>query len=99
MAAVPLCPSLMAVIIAEPATTPLTSPLELTVATDVLLLDQVIVRPVSGLPLTSFGVAVNWTAWPARTVADAGLTLTEATGTLLPVTAALPLFPPPPGVL
>src|SRR2546429_3732975 len=93
MADGPLCPSLVAVIVAEPATTPLTSPLELTVATDVLLLDQVIVRPVSGLPLTSFGVAVNWTVWPASTVADAGLTLTVATGTLVTVIADVPLFP------
>src|SRR5438874_513171 len=76
MAAAPLCPSLMAVIVAEPATTPLTSPLELTVATAVLLLDHVIVRPVSALPLASFGVAV-----------------TEAAGTAVTVTVAVPLCP------
>src|SRR5207244_11733163 len=85
MAAVPLCPSLMAVIIAEPATTPLTSPLELTVATAVLLLDHAIVRPDSGLPAASFGVAVSWTAFPAGTHADAGLTVTDATGTFTTV--------------
>src|SRR6266487_1593597 len=45
MAEVPLCPSLVAVIVAEPATTQLTRPLEFTVATDVLPLDQVIERP------------------------------------------------------
>jgi hypothetical protein len=93
IAAVPLWPSLVAVIVAEPATTPLTSPLAFTVATEVLLLDHVIVRPVSGLPLTSFGVAVSWTVCPATTVADAGLTVTEATGTLVTVIAAVPLLP------
>src|SRR6266704_5538060 len=82
MAEVPLCPSLVAVIVAEPATTPLTRPLEFTVATDVLLLDQVIVRPVSGLPLTSFAVAVSCTDWRACALAEAGLSVTEATGTL-----------------
>src|SRR6266702_5539252 len=61
IAAVPLWLSLVAVMVAEPATTPLTSPLELTVATEVLPLDQLIVRPVSGLPLTSLGVAVSCT--------------------------------------
>src|SRR6266702_878782 len=87
MAEVPLCPSLVAVIVAEPATTQLTRPLEFTVATDVLLLDQVIVRPVSGLPLTSFAVAVSCTVWPAGTLAGAGLTVTDATGTLVTVIA------------
>src|SRR5438034_6278661 len=93
MAEVPLWPSLVAVIVAEPATTPLTRPLEFTVATDVLLLDQVIVRPVSGLPLTSFGVAVSCSVWPACTLAGAGLTVTDATGTLVTVIADVPLFP------
>src|SRR5436190_1252544 len=93
MAAVPLCPSLMAVIVAEPATTPLTSPLELTVATAVLLLDHAIVRPDSGLPLTSFGVAVSWNALPAGTLAEPGLTVTDATGTCTTVMADVPLCP------
>src|SRR6266550_4154347 len=93
MAAVPLCPSLVAVIVAEPATTPLTSPLELTVATEVLLLDHVIVRPVSALPLASFGVAVSWSVLPAGTLPEAGLTVTEATGTCTTVMAAVPLCP------
>src|SRR5437016_4988684 len=93
LADVPLCPSLVAVIVAEPATTPLTRPLEFTVATDVLLLDQVIVRPVSGLPVTSFGVAVSCSVWPACTLAGAGLTVTDATGTLVTVIADVPLFP------
>src|SRR5204862_3014354 len=93
MAAVPLCPSLMAVIVAEPATTPLTSPLELTVATAVLLLDHAIVRPDSGLPAASFGVAVSWSALPAGTLAELGLTVTDATGTCTTVMADVPLCP------
>src|SRR2546422_8673346 len=87
MAEVPPCPSLVAVIVAEPTAAPLTRPLELTVATDVLLLDQLTVRPVSGLPLASFGVAVSWIALPACTLAEAGATVTEATGTCTTVMA------------
>src|SRR5438093_11685982 len=90
---VPLCPSLVAVIVAEPATTPVTSPLGLTVATAVLLLDHVIVRPVSALPLASFGVAVSWSVLPTGTLPEAGLTVTEATGTCTTVMAAVPLCP------
>src|SRR2546425_5944566 len=45
IAAVPLCPSLVAVIVADPAPVPLTSPLPLTVATAVLLLPHVTTRP------------------------------------------------------
>src|SRR6266853_765507 len=90
---VPLCPSLVAVIVAEPATTPVTRPLALTVATEVLLLLHETTRPVSGLPLTSFGVAVSCTVWPACTLAGAGLTVTDATGTLVTVIADVPLFP------
>src|SRR5690349_301538 len=91
----PLLPSEVAVIVAEPAATPVTRPLPLTVATDVVPLAHVIVRPVSALPLASWGVAVNCTVWPAATEADAGLTLTEATGTVtaLTVRVALPLCP------
>src|SRR5205809_232024 len=93
MADVPLCPSLVAVIVTVPATLPVTSPLELTVATVVLLLVQVTVRPVSGVPFASFGVAVSWTVLPSFTEADAGVTVTEATGTFETVTLAVPLCP------
>src|SRR3989454_2968305 len=90
---VPLCPSLVAVMVAEPTVTPVTRPLELTVATEVLLLDQLTVRPDSGLPLASFGVAVSWIALPACTLAEAGATVTEATGTCTTVMADVPLCP------
>src|SRR6266516_2941721 len=91
--AVPLCPSLVAVIVADPAATPLTTPLALTVATAVLPLDQVIARPESELPFASFGVAASCIVWPAGTDAVAGLTVTDATGTVVTVSAAVPLLP------
>ena len=95
IAAVPLLPSDVAVMVAEPVATPLTSPLELTVATEELLLPQVMVRPVSVLPPASFGVAVSCSVWLTNTVADGGLTLTVATGTVtaVTVTADVPLLP------
>src|SRR5438093_11079204 len=57
MVAVPLLPSLVAVIVAEPAATPVTRPLLLTVATAVLLLEQVMTRPGSVLPAEGLGTA------------------------------------------
>src|ERR1051325_8308126 len=51
MAAVPLWPSLVAVIVAVPTAPPVTSPLPLTLATPVLLLAHVTVRPPSARPL------------------------------------------------
>jgi hypothetical protein len=49
----PLSPSLVAVMVALPALTAVTSPLDVTVATPVLDDDQVATRPVSGFPLAS----------------------------------------------
>src|SRR2546426_740104 len=90
---VPLCPSLVAVMVAEPTVTPVTRPLELTVATEVLLLDQLSDRSVSGLRFASSGVAVSWTVLPSSTVAEAGGTIPEPAGGLETVTAAVPLCP------
>jgi hypothetical protein len=56
---VPDCPSLVAVIVAEPTATPVTAPLADTVATAVLLDAHVTIRPVSTPPLASFTVAVR----------------------------------------
>src|ERR1051325_3511775 len=81
MAAEPVLPPLVAVIVVEPAARAVTSPLPLTVATVVLPLDQVTLLPASGLPAASFRVAVNCTVWPTDTVADPGLPVTAATGT------------------
>src|SRR5438132_692287 len=57
--AVPLFPSLVAVIVAVPAAGPVTSPLALTVATPAALVAHAIVRPVSMFPLASFRLAVS----------------------------------------
>src|SRR5437016_376644 len=56
MADVPLCPSLVAVMVADPAATPVTRPLLLTVAADVLPLLHVTTRPDNVLPLASLAV-------------------------------------------
>src|SRR2546425_1363158 len=57
----PLLPSLVAVIVAEPAATPVTRPLPLTVATAALLVTHVTTRPLNGLPLPSLGGrVVTW---------------------------------------
>jgi len=89
--ALPLCPSLVAVIVAEPSARPVTRPVGYTTATVGSLLRQVTVRPVSGLPLASFTVAVSCTVCPAVRFAEAGLTVTEATGTLVTVMRELSL--------
>ena len=89
----PTLPSLVAVMVAEPAALPVTSPLVLTVAIVVLLLDQVMGRPGNGLPFPSAAVAVSRTVCPACTEAEDGLTLTVATGMAVTVTAAVPFWP------
>src|SRR2546430_16604496 len=76
--AVPRCPSLVAVIVAEPAVTPVTSPFGSTVATAGLPLDQVTVRPVSGGPVASFGIAASWPVGPTGALVVAGLSVTAA---------------------
>ncbi len=83
----------MAVIVADPAPAPLTSPLPLTGATAVLLLPHVTTRPVRAVPFASRGVAVSCTVAPCGTLADAGVTVTDATGTFDTVTNAVPLCP------
>src|SRR2546428_3269307 len=93
MVAVPLCPSLVAVPVAEPAPTPVTSPVPVTVATPELLLVQVIARPLSTLPAASFAVADSCAVCPTVTPADTGLTVTVATGTFATEMDAVPLWP------
>jgi len=61
----------VALIVAEPATLPVTSPLPFTDATVVFELAHVTVRPLSGFPFESFGVAVSWIVAPTSTLADA----------------------------
>src|SRR5436189_48502 len=73
--------------------TPVTSPFAETVATAPSLVAHVTARPASGLPFASFGVAVSCAVWPTARLDDAGLTVTDATGTMVTVTVAVPLFP------
>src|SRR5213080_2136811 len=91
--AVPLCPSLVAVIVAAPGATAVTRPLPLTVATALFPLAHVITRPPRAFPLASCGVAVSCTVCPCGIVTAGGVTATAATGTLATVTDAVPLFP------
>src|SRR5206468_1171691 len=93
IAAVPFLPSLVAVIVAEPAATPVTRPVVLTLAIAVLLLAHVTTRPLKILPAASFVTAASCWVPPTLTLADAGLTVTEATGTSVTVIAAVPLLP------
>jgi len=69
----------VAVIVADPAPTPVTTPLELTVATAVLPLDHVIVWPVITLPWASFTVAVSEVVAPTAIDAVPGVTVTVVT--------------------
>src|SRR5512133_1297464 len=82
-------PSLAAVIVADPAATPVTMPLPSTVAT--ALLDDVheTARPDSTLPLASRGVAVSFAVRPSMTSPDGGessmeLTLAAGGGVVVP---------------
>src|SRR5687767_1296738 len=81
MAALPLFPSLVAVIVADPSATAVTRPVALTVAAVSSLLVQLTTRPDSGAPFASRGVAVSCTVAPLATVASAGSIVTAATGT------------------
>ena len=97
--ALPLLPSLVAVICAVPAATAVTRPEPLTVATDVLLELQAMLRPVRTLLLASRVVAVAWVVWPVLSELDASETLTDATatggggGVATTVRVAFPLTP------
>src|SRR5947208_12553430 len=62
IAAVPLFPSLVAVIVAAPTVTPVTNPLPLTLAIPLLLDAHVTVRPVRTVPALSLVTALSWTA-------------------------------------
>src|SRR5437773_2512976 len=76
-----------------PVASQLTTPLPFTLAIAVLLACQVPTRPVNGLPFASLGVAVSCNVLPTATLPDAGVTVTEATGTGVTVMDAVPLWP------
>ena len=75
--------TVVTVMVAEPAATAVTSPDELTVATELLLVDQFtfLFEAFDGAT-----VAVNCCVAPTFTVADVGDTVTPVTGTLVVVT-------------
>ena len=87
----PLCPSLVAVIVAVPTASDVTRPLAFTVATAVFELLHVIARPLSTLVAASRVTAVACVVLPAVTDGAANVTLTEATGTAVTVMSAPPL--------
>jgi hypothetical protein len=91
--AVPLLPSLLAVIVTVPGATPVTTPPGDTVATAGALVAHVTVRPVRVLPLASLVVALSVTLLCTQTVAVSGLTVTVATGTGVTVTVAVAVRP------
>src|SRR5690349_13238672 len=90
---VPLLPSLVAVIVADPIATPRTRPVPSTLAMVGALLCQVTVRPDNWLPFASVSVAVNCTVLPAWIPGFVGETATFATGTGRTVMAEVPFFP------
>src|SRR5438552_1010073 len=94
MAAVALLVSLVAVIVTgPPALDPVTSPAEDTVAIPLFELPQLTTRPLSGFPLTSFGVAASWSVVPTGTRPVPGDTATNATGTGVTVIWVDPVTP------
>jgi hypothetical protein len=76
-----------------PGAAPVTSPLPLTVATSPSPDDHAMVRPLRTLPFESRSVTDNWTVPCVTTLAECGLTLTEATGGALTVTLVVPILP------
>jgi len=94
--AVPLCPSLVAMMVVVPALTARTAPVPLTVATAALPDAHVTTRPVSTFPLASLFVAVACVVPPTVNVGAASATATEAVaagGGAVTVSVAEPLCP------
>ena len=91
--AVPLRPSLVAVMVAVPTVSEVTSPAPLTMATAGLELAHATGRPVRTLLAASRAVAVACVVPPTVTDVAASDTLTVATGTADTVNTALPLRP------
>jgi len=92
--ALPVFPSLVAVMFAVPALTAVTSPVvDDTVATPALSELHVTVRPVSPRPFASSSVAVACVVCIALIELEASDTVTVATGACVTVIVALPLWP------
>jgi hypothetical protein len=77
-------PSLVAVTVAFPAATPVTTPFA-TLATPELFDDHVTVRPVNAAPALESVVAMSVCVWPTVIVADGGDIVTLATGSVVVV--------------
>ena len=94
-AAVPDLPSTVAVIVVEPASTPVAKPDELMVATEVLLLVQAKVLPDIIVLSEVKAVALNWWVPPSSIDTDDGLTVTRSTtgGGSVTVSVAVPDLP------
>jgi hypothetical protein len=90
--ALPVFPSLVAVIVAVPLDTPVTAPAAETVATAALLVLHVTARPVSTVPFASFVVADSVVVVPITIVGAEGDTMTVLTGACVTATVAVPLF-------
>jgi len=90
--AVPLWPSLIAVIVAVPGDIAVTSPVDETVAIASLLEDHVTSRE-STVPWASVKVTLSCSVPPCTTVALDGLRATDATGACVTVSVAFPVLP------
>src|SRR4051812_7147964 len=93
MVALPVLPSLVAMMFAVPTATAVTIPWASTVATAVLAELHVTTRPVSVLPLASRVVAVACDVPTAVMEPGARATVTVATGAMLTVIDDVPVLP------
>jgi hypothetical protein len=91
--AVPNFPSLVAVIVADPDATAVTTPALETVATVALVVAHATGRLVTVVPLASLTVAVSVAVCPAGMVAVLGWTMTLATPAVVTVAVALADLP------
>jgi hypothetical protein len=89
----PDLPSAVAVMVVLPSATPVTTPLEETVAMEGLADVHVTVRPLRTVPLLDLSVAVNCVVPPVLTLAGFGDTVTLATGSATTVIVAVPVPP------
>ena len=85
-------PSLVAVIVAVPSATPLTSPVVDTVAMLLLLEPHVTTRSVTTVPFASLTTAVSCVVDPLLTLVGEGVTVTVPTGTAVTTTEVEPLL-------
>lgn len=89
----PLCPSLVAVMVAVPGRIPLTKPNWVTLAIESGADDQLTARWVRTFPFASFSVAVAWVVERVVRVEEPSDTVTEATGGPVTVRVADPVCP------